>query len=653
MRRYGVACLIALAVASGTRAGAGPRATDAAVQAGLRSELSRLIDAIRDREATLPKSSRFGTGPLADARLALRKIELLRGRSLWPGDVATMRELLETARKAVARVDLKDVPGTPRVGFQERAYISEIDGSAEPFFLYVPTRYDPARPWPLLVFLHGYYSGLDVLNWRDFMYSSTLEEVCEREGVILLMPYGRSNTEFMGVGESDVLETIAHVRREYNVDPDRVILSGASMGGSGALSIACHYPDRFAGLILITARVDYYQWMGVPREALPPFKRARVDSDYARELLPNLRHVPILEFHGELDREFAAQAARLEALCERNNVPCRVVEFPGRDHYIWSSSFTHPAFLERLRSARRVRSPERFTFRTFTVKYPGAYGVRIDGLRDWGHMGEVRVNAARDGTLRLELSNCTGVTLLPSLARRAPADDWDVLLDGRAAVGIARADGAIVFSVKHEGEEDHALRKTTRLCGPIREAYDGPFVIVFPAGDLPGADADRLLALRLAAEWRAYAQATPRLLPDSAVAERHLARYNLVLCGSPQTNRVLRRLAPDLPIAITPEYYVVGQHRFPVEGNGIQFIYPNPANHDRYVLVAHGARWAPRVEPNHKLDLLPDFIVYGEDTVEDGTRFPTNRILCAGYFDGNWRLSTASTWLCGAGRRPR
>jgi len=161
------------------------------------------------------------------------------------------------------------------------------------------------------------------------------------------------------------------------------------------------------------------------------------------------------------------------------------------------------------------------------------------------------------------------------------------------------------------------------------------------------AEADRAVAIRLAREWVEYVQAVPRVIDDGDLSDEEAARYNLILCGAPETNAVLRRLAGRLPIRIEPEAYRIAERTFPREGHGLQFIYPSPINPERCVLVVHGVPWAPQVSRNHKLDFLPDFIVYARDTVDDGTWFPTNRVLCAGYFDGDWRISADSLWLGG------
>jgi len=600
--------------------------------------------------ATLPPSQRIGPSRLADATLAVRKLELVSRSGLGWFD---HDELLTKAETAVAALGHAERQEQARTGFQERAYISEIDGSAEPYLLYVPTSYHERRQWPLLIFLHGYHPQLSVLNWIDWMYSPTLQDVCEREGVILLMPYGRSNTEFMGIGESDVLCTIGYVRDEYRVDPRRIIISGASMGGSGAYSIACHQPHLFAGVMAITGRVDYYRWMKAPKNSLPRFKQVQVDTDYARELLPNLTHVPVLVFHGE--RDATIDIGQSQLMYERLNKleqPCEFVKLEGMGHLgTWGMSFTHPRFIQMLRDARSPGAPRKVAFRTFTLKYPSAYWVRIDGIERWDERAEVRAEVTADGELVVKTVNVTALTLGPGIPGAGDTRKLRLLLNGSERKPEVTADGAMRIILRPPVPAD-GLLKTSKLCGPIREAYDGPFIIVYPAAENDSTRTDRANAQRLAREWLDFAQAEPRLRPAAEVTVEEIRDFNLILCGSGATNTVLARIAAQLPIRIERDRYLVGDRVFPSAGNGLQMIYPNPLNPHRYILVVHGAQWGPRLQPNHKLDLLPDFIVYSAETVDDGTWFPTNRFLCAGYFDANWRLAAESTWIGPARRKP-
>src|SRR5262249_35506369 len=62
-------------------------------------------------------------------------------------------------------------------------------------------------------------------------------------GTFVLYPYGRYCNAFKFAGEIDVLEALEHVKKDYPIDDDRVVMRGFSMGGAGGWQFAVHYPD--------------------------------------------------------------------------------------------------------------------------------------------------------------------------------------------------------------------------------------------------------------------------------------------------------------------------------------------------------------------------------------------------------------------------
>jgi pimeloyl-ACP methyl ester carboxylesterase len=60
--------------------------------------------------------------------------------------------------------------------------------------------------------------------------------------------FGRTNNAYRWAGETDVFEALESVRSHYNVDPQRIVLRGFSMGGAGAWHLGLHYPDRWAAI---------------------------------------------------------------------------------------------------------------------------------------------------------------------------------------------------------------------------------------------------------------------------------------------------------------------------------------------------------------------------------------------------------------------
>ena len=54
----------------------------------------------------------------------------------------------------------------------------------------------------------------------------------------------------------------------FTIDPDRISVTGASMGGAATWYIASHYPDRFAAAARFCGYCDYRLWTmpGSPQE---------------------------------------------------------------------------------------------------------------------------------------------------------------------------------------------------------------------------------------------------------------------------------------------------------------------------------------------------------------------------------------------------
>ena len=44
------------------------------------------------------------------------------------------------------------------------------------------------------------------------------------------------------------MDVVAEVKRDYNIDPDRIYLTGHSMGGFGTWSVAIDHPDVLPAL---------------------------------------------------------------------------------------------------------------------------------------------------------------------------------------------------------------------------------------------------------------------------------------------------------------------------------------------------------------------------------------------------------------------
>src|SRR3982751_3877120 len=120
---------------------------------------------------------------------------------------------------------------------QVQTYHSRVDGSTQPYALHIPDNYDASKPTRLDVVLHGRNAKMDEPGYK-FTGSKM-----EPQDYLVLEVFGRGNNAYRWAGETDVFEALAAVREKYNVDPNRIVLRGFSMGGAGAWHIGLQHPD--------------------------------------------------------------------------------------------------------------------------------------------------------------------------------------------------------------------------------------------------------------------------------------------------------------------------------------------------------------------------------------------------------------------------
>jgi predicted peptidase len=136
-------------------------------------------------------------------------------------------------------------------GDHARVFVSRADATEQPYRLYVPrAAASAAQPLPLLVVLHG--RGVDHNAWFDL---TPVTRIAEQHGYLVAAPNGRGERYYENEGEHDVLDVIDEVIRLCPVDPDRVYLTGHSMGGWGAWYVGSRNAERFAAICPMAAPV--------------------------------------------------------------------------------------------------------------------------------------------------------------------------------------------------------------------------------------------------------------------------------------------------------------------------------------------------------------------------------------------------------------
>ena len=187
-------------------------------------------------------------------------------------------------RDALSAVDPEPREGVT-VGLQRGRDAGEGDRGG--FSLYIPESYDGTEPWPLVVALHG-GSG----HGRDFLWTWLREARGRR--FLLLAPTSRGPTWSLNGPDHDagpLAAMVRAVRERWQVDPDRILLTGLSDGATYAL---------LGGL-----QED------MPFTALAPVSGVLHPMNFANGNIERANGKRIYLVHGALDWMFPVQIARV------------------------------------------------------------------------------------------------------------------------------------------------------------------------------------------------------------------------------------------------------------------------------------------------------------------------------------------------------
>jgi hypothetical protein len=159
-----------------------------------------------------------------------------------PNEIKVARRLLGQGRERAGQLRAGEAPWATATGLVVRGYRSKVDGSVQPYGLVVPPSYRANSPFRhrLDIWCHGRGEKLTELSFLDQRQRSAGEFTPAH--AFVLHPYGRYCNANKFAGEVDVLEALAHVRKHYPVDEDRVVMRGFSMGGAACWQFAVHHP---------------------------------------------------------------------------------------------------------------------------------------------------------------------------------------------------------------------------------------------------------------------------------------------------------------------------------------------------------------------------------------------------------------------------
>ncbi len=203
------------------------------------------------------------------------------------------------------------------------SFVTVAEGEEQPAVVYVPENYDPTREWPLVVFLHGMGErGDDGHRQTEVGIGKAIRENPERFPCLVVMPQCSEDTMWGAPENRDgapaskhIDAAIGHVMETYNIDEDRVSLTGLSMGGYGTFSYGAANAQRFSAFMPVCGGGD-------PGNAAALAKR------------------PMWVFHGGADSVVNPEQSRRMVKAARDaGGDVQYTEYPGVGHNSWDKAY--------------------------------------------------------------------------------------------------------------------------------------------------------------------------------------------------------------------------------------------------------------------------------------------------------------------------
>ncbi|MBL9152448.1 MAG: prolyl oligopeptidase family serine peptidase [Verrucomicrobiales bacterium] len=563
----------------------------------------------------------------------------------WP----LLEEMLAMGEERLKQVENEEYPWAKQRGLLVRGYESRVDGSYQPYGLEIPAHLDLSKPVPLLVWLHGRGDKTTDLHFiRGCLGKSQAlgGMVAEQQDAIIVHPFGRHCVGWKHAGETDVFEVIEHVSSQYPIDPDRIALAGFSMGGAGAWHIGARFPDRFCAVhagagFAETARYNKLTPDRYPSPVEQTLWKVYDTPGYVR----NLFNVPVLAYSGEKDKQKQAADLMAEAIAAEGGQLRHVIGLEMEHKYHPDAVAEIWAWLKECWAKGRDRAPAKVEVQTPTARHGRVHWVESVALeRQWE---DSRVQAQRDGESRSIAVTSRNVA---SLRLHGPdgADlaGWKLNLDGQTLTVAAPGFPVDSVSLRREGGkwtwgEPEGLTKGAGLQGPIDDAFLDRFVVVGPESPSAEPRVRQWVEGELdhfRQRWRALMRGD---LPEKNADEVNaidVAEGNLILWGDPTTNPLIAEMADRLPVRWEDGKIRLGSQEWAAADHVPAFIFPNPLNPERYVVINSGLTFREGHDGTNSLQnpKLGDWVVIGLD--EAPNELTPGRVAANGFFDERWQV---------------
>ncbi|MBP6969697.1 MAG: prolyl oligopeptidase family serine peptidase [Prolixibacteraceae bacterium] len=523
-------------------------------------------------------------------------------------------------------------------------FLSHIDGSLQ-YFAVNPRKGGSVPGRSLYLSVHG--AGVEAIG-QARAYQP-------KEEGDLVAPTNRRPRGFNWEdwGRMDAMEVLAITLERLKPAPDRIYLTGHSMGGHGTWYLGATYPGKWASIAPCAGYPSLLGYASADGKIPVPGENINEQNLYRAsngsnvfELARNYGASGVYVYHGDDDRTVSVEYARqMRELLGKFHTDFCYYEYPGGSHWWSNESVDWPPLFNFLENHRLIAGSQRNRI-DFTTANPAVSSTYawVTLLQQQEPLQYSQVKFVRDLQKGILTGETRNITALKLDLQDIPTSQAMIIIDGDS-LEVPVTDSSRIVTLIREGKwrlgnPPHPGQRGILRNGTFKEPFNHRMVFVYGTSGNREENAWALTKARFDAEtWYYRGNGSVDLVADRDFIPEAWPGRGIILYGNAATNTIWPKLLGNCPIQVTRNSLKMGDQVLQGDHYGAYLMYPMPDN-DTLSVAAITGTGLPGMKAAYANQYFtggsgfPDFILFTTQMVREGVP----GILKAGFYNNQWQL---------------
>jgi predicted esterase len=454
-------------------------------------------------------------------------------------------------------------------------------------------------------------------------------------------------------GRLDALEVLNIAKKRFSPDPQRIYLTGHSMGGHGTWYLGATYAGQWAA---IAPCAGYPTLAGygsadgqIPTDASSPIRKMLVRASNPAnvlELAKNYKAGGVYIFHGDADPTVPVRLARqMRQVLGEFHQDFSYYEYPGGSHWFGDQSVDWKPIFDYFKwhtiPALDAANEIDFSTASTAISATHRWITILQQQKSYDYSRVVLSRNLKAGTIKGTTENIGALKIdLPGFNI---SDTIKIELDKEAITVIKTSENGVVLTRDGKwnvGSAPSLSEKGIIRNGGLKEAFNHRMIFVYGTKGTAEENAwSYNKAVYDLETWYFRGNGAVDVLSDVEFLKINYADRGIVLYGNNTTNAAAAALLKECPIKMERGKASVGNKTYTGDDIGAFYIWPNSlSNHSMIALIGgtgiQGMRAADANQYFSGGSGFPDFMVFTIDMLKGGD----NGLKAAGFYGNQWQL---------------